>query len=67
MENITTKGFCELNETEMMDIDGGSWWRKIKNVAKDAAPYAAFATIVVLTAYGVPIEPALTTVAPVIL
>ena len=24
MENVMTKSFCELNETEMMDIDGGT-------------------------------------------
>jgi bacteriocin-like protein len=23
MENVMTKGFCELNENEMMNVDGG--------------------------------------------
>lgn len=26
MENVMTKGFCELSENEMMDLDGGIWW-----------------------------------------
>lgn len=26
MENIMTKGFCELNENEMMETDGGESW-----------------------------------------
>ena len=25
MENVMTKGFCELSENEMMDLDGGGW------------------------------------------
>lgn len=25
MENVMTKGFCELSENEMMDLDGGDF------------------------------------------
>ncbi len=26
MEKVMTNGFCELNEQEMMETDGGVWW-----------------------------------------
>ncbi|MBQ8826786.1 MAG: hypothetical protein IJ007_06810 [Oscillospiraceae bacterium] len=28
MENVMTKGFCELNEQEMMEVDGGMYQGK---------------------------------------
>jgi hypothetical protein len=35
MENVMTKGFCELNENEMMMVDGGcSAQTRAKNAAR---------------------------------
>lgn len=54
MQNITTKGFCELNETEMMEIDGGSWWRRVKS----AATFVAAVTLIVVDTTGIFAAPA---------
>ncbi len=29
MENVMTKGFCELSENEMVDLDGGAWYHVV--------------------------------------
>ncbi len=54
MENITTKGFCELNETEMMEIDGGSWQRRVKS----AATFVSAVTLIVVDTTGIFAAPA---------
>ena len=54
MENIKHKGFYELNETEMMEIDGGSWWRRVKS----AATFVAAVTLIVVDTTGIFAAPA---------
>jgi hypothetical protein len=38
MDNVMTKGFCELNENEMMGVDGGA--------LKDVLPHGATQRII---------------------
>ena len=42
MENVMTNGFCELNEQEMMMVDGGfgeADWERIDTFLKSATGY----------------------------
>lgn len=41
MENIMTNGFCELNENEMMMVEGGGAWQTAWNVTKEVFKGAA--------------------------
>ena len=40
MKNVMTNGFCELNEQEMMMVDGGEWTWKDTVIALFCPIYA---------------------------
>ncbi len=49
MENVMTNGFCELNENEMMMVDGGGWLESTWNAAKELGKGAVALSGVVVT------------------
>jgi len=59
MNNVMTKGFCELNENEMMGVDGGwdgwMWAKGCGQVIAGGAGCAASAVITVVAPYSAPV------------
>ena len=56
MNNVMTNGFCELNENEMMMVDGGAFpWAEVAKGLISVATKHPYLTAIVVTgaaAYG---------------